>query len=81
MDEELPFGAAEVVEDPYFYVERKMAPHRLPAIAQGDDVESLPPPPDFWSRPIANFQVFFGGAGGFKVLVPVLWVPGGNALV
>jgi len=31
-----------------------MAPHRLPAIADG--AASEVPPPDFWSRPIANFQ-------------------------
>jgi len=34
-----------------------MAPHRLPAITVSGMASEVPPP-DFWSRPIANFQVW-----------------------
>jgi hypothetical protein len=45
-------------DDTYFFVERKMAPHRLPAITTSSMASEVPPP-DFWSRPIANFQVWW----------------------
>lgn len=34
-----------------------MAPHRLPAVADASALPSDVTPPDFWSRPKANFQV------------------------
>ena len=40
-------------DEPYFFVKKNMAPHRLPAMTDGNREI---PPPDFWSRPVANFQ-------------------------
>jgi hypothetical protein len=48
--------ASKVIDEPYFFVERRMAPHRLPAISDSSSMASEVPPPDFWSRPIAKFQ-------------------------
>mmetsp|Transcript_47369 Transcript_47369/g.60841 ORF Transcript_47369/g.60841 Transcript_47369/m.60841 type:complete len:338 (+) Transcript_47369:57-1070(+) len=52
----MPFGGSLNKDDPYFFVERKMAPHRLPSIADSAGGVSKIPPPDFWSRPVADFQ-------------------------